>query len=472
MKITQQFLDGLKKASEKKEKDIQSGKNFFNIFDAIIAPEKEASHTYFIAYLLNPSSEHYQSVFLESFLDSIKAKVKNATLKNALNAKNIDEVKAEKSTDDKRRIDIHLGFKDNTHIILENKIHAADSDRQIRDYVENFAKKGVSSDKILVIYLNKYGKNPSENSLKPWRIENNILCNRNGTKKAELLVIDYNFIKSWLTSCLKDLRKSAETKARGSEKTRGENGLNKVIFGIEQYIDILDWYILDIWEEEFPVRDFILESNENKQMALSLLNDKNAQMHDVVKREWDLVNDAILYIFYENIESKLQKGIKIGNETYVGYRTDSSNFYGDIFWIYKKSNEDLEVRPIYSFSLYAWKNNESYKVPSFGFLIGWWWENDDERQANEKIADECKAFFPKKSGFRKDGTGYYKTDVFGEKFDEELLGDYALSTFIIENGDNAENKFIESLKHFINLDSIKETSAQCEKFLHEKLDSK
>ena len=73
------------------------------------------------------------------------------------------EIKRELSTEERKRIDIFIGYKEKFAIIIENKIWAEDGYKQLENYYNHV--KSQEYDKIYMIYLTPYEREPSEESL-------------------------------------------------------------------------------------------------------------------------------------------------------------------------------------------------------------------------------------------------------------------------------------------------------------------
>lgn len=480
---TKAFLKELKKESEKFEKDKEKGKNFFNIFDALDLCYKEVYHSAFIAYLLNPRSEHYQSEFLKEFLSRLKDEnIPEIIFKEALNVEKLEDIKTEKNTDNikqNRRIDILLKFKDNVNIILENKIYAKDQAAQIKDYVENIRKENKklseqeSAKKTLVIYLHPKNELPSEFSLgktssrikKFWKLSEEgkyqVIKDENENLKAYFLSMDYKWIKKWLEVCLKNLQKRALSKPSGESKTRGELGLDKIIFGVGQYLEILEWYINDEYEEDNALLEFILANNKNTQMALSVFEDKKQDLHTEVKKIWGEVSKALVNKFYQNLEQVFEKGKKIGKEKYYGNRDENS------FRIYAAKDKDKNFYP--NFHFYYQPTN--FKQAKLDLNIMCWYWDEKEKEKYENLIKECEQFFKEKAGhhLKKYHASYSSSFIFGKDFNEELENKkYSFSKWLIEQGDGAVDEFIRILGHFMSLEPVNKTLQVVEKFIEDK----
>ena len=73
------------------------------------------------------------------------------------------KIKRELSTEELKRIDIFIGYKKEFAIIIENKIWADDGYKQLKNYYNHV--KSQEYDKIYIIYLTPYEREPSEESL-------------------------------------------------------------------------------------------------------------------------------------------------------------------------------------------------------------------------------------------------------------------------------------------------------------------
>lgn len=462
---TKAFLKELKKESEKFEKDKAKGKNFFNIFDALDLCYKEVYHSAFIAYLLNPGSEHYQSEFLKEFLSRLKDEnIPEIIFKEALNVEKLEDIKTEKNTDNikqNRRIDILLKFKDSVNIILENKIYAKDQAAQIKDYVENICKENKklseqeSAKKTLVIYLHPKNELPSEFSLgktssrikKFWKLSEEgkyqVIKDENENLKAYFLSMDYKWIKKWLEVCLKNLQKRALSKPSGESKTRGELGLDKIIFGVGQYLEILEWYINDEYEEDNALLEFILANNKNTQMALSVFEDKKQDLHSKVKKIWGEVSKALVNKFYQNLEQKFKNEVQIMGKNYTCFIEDNK------FHIYEAKYEDSSFMPDF---LLLYKKSD-FKETRLEFCITYWYDDEKQQEHYAQLLTECKEYLKKEN---------CKINHL------EKIGEQDLVKWLVKQGDGAVDEFIRILEHFMSLEPVSKTLQVVEKFIEDK----
>lgn len=126
--------------------DTQERKQY-NVFSVLSLEEKEKIHTTFIAELLNPKGSHRLSkIFLDEFLNIIYKDLN----KEELNLSDA-EVKTEVQLEG-RRIDICITLSDQNNseikIGIENKIHAFESEDQLKDYSKSLETDKASLNKL------------------------------------------------------------------------------------------------------------------------------------------------------------------------------------------------------------------------------------------------------------------------------------------------------------------------------------
>lgn len=335
------FIKELKAANEKFQQKKKEGRCDFNIFEALKVEMKENYHSAFLAYLLDSNKGHYQTIFLEKFLERItntpglKTKLKN------FKSENCESITTESSTHQSRRIDILIKFNNGYHIIIENKINACDQVAQIRDYVESL--QGVEAKQILVIYLTKDNAKPSDDSLCKWEIQKHEIVDSSGTPKAYYLGISYEWIKEWLKKdCLKSIEKEGLKSING--KTKAENGLNKIILCLGQYIEILESHILESpnKQETKDILDCVMQNAGFTNKALEILskdkqdNKEQQECYEILKEHKNAIQDSILQDFYKAVECycRDKELLKIGNTIWY-----AENYENGILF-YKKADKD------------------------------------------------------------------------------------------------------------------------------------
>lgn len=460
MTISQKFMDGLKKANAEFDKQKEGGFNYFNFFHGLgHSWHNETTHSAFIAYLLDKNAEHYQSVFVRRFLEMIQNEMDIKNFKADFNLnfkadfKELKEVSTEKLTEaikESRRMDIYLEF-DNSCIIIENKITAPDLEAQIMDYVANASKmlerRGFGeqqiANRILFVYLHRdKDARPSGKSLSKTRFQaknywtirdDKFIVDENGTRKAYFLKIDYKFIEKWLKSCLKELEKHATSKARGESKTRGENGLNKIIFSIYQYLDILS-YINNEFKKKNAVADFLAQG-KNAKNALEIYRDEKHKITDKETREivvnsWNEFCERIVGEFYEQVRAKFNEGeVKINKEKFICKIVKEVSERGWYLEFGKYGFTDKVIK----FYLTLQQNRLKFSQPNLF----------NQNSSLQELVIQ----------------GSF---ILGEK-------NVTFSEWIIEQGENAASEFIKGLKAFAENSVISKTMQEIEAVLGENL---
>lgn len=157
----------------------------FNVFDILGLQTNEVrTHSAFIAELLTPTGSHMMgTTFLDSFLKRLNHQVDfDTNSATAIVEYYIGPINKNQTIGG--RIDILLRDGANQTISIENKIDAGDQDKQIVRYYN------YNSDRNTVIYLTKFGDEPSENS------KGDLIAGE------DYIVISYqNQILDWLEDC-------------------------------------------------------------------------------------------------------------------------------------------------------------------------------------------------------------------------------------------------------------------------------
>ncbi|MBE3606121.1 PD-(D/E)XK nuclease family protein [Campylobacter sp. RM13119] len=181
------------------QQELQSGCDY-NILLALYKDSNEMNlHSRFIYSLLNPNGYHYKGdSFLKEFL-------KICGCDFTFDMKKI-EVLLEYSTTEYRRVD--LVIKDGTKcVIIENKVNAKDSKKQLVDYIKHFCRKEkYKRENIYAIYLSPDGRYPSKASIGNYRIEDGYLAYGQSKVYVDVKFKSISYqkeIKEWIKSCKK-----------------------------------------------------------------------------------------------------------------------------------------------------------------------------------------------------------------------------------------------------------------------------
>ena len=146
------------------KKEIKEFPPQFNIFDSINLLNHENYNSNLFANFLDIKFKHNGNEigFAKLFL-----KYLNEEFGWEFDLENIKiediKIKRELLTEERKRIDIFIGYKKEFAIIIENKIWAEDGYKQLENYY-NYVKSQ-EYDKIYMIYLTPYEREPNEESL-------------------------------------------------------------------------------------------------------------------------------------------------------------------------------------------------------------------------------------------------------------------------------------------------------------------
>ena len=173
----------------------------FNVFNSINLLNHENYNSNLFAnfldikFIYNGNEISFAKLFLKYLTEefSWEFDLENIKIKDI-------EIKRELSTEERKRIDIFIGYKKEFAVIIENKIWAEDGYKQLENYynhVKNNYIKKENYDKIYIIYLTPYGDNPSENSLPKEYYE------KNGKLYGKFANIRHAKIGYWLEGILK-----------------------------------------------------------------------------------------------------------------------------------------------------------------------------------------------------------------------------------------------------------------------------
>ncbi|MCV3445563.1 PD-(D/E)XK nuclease family protein [Campylobacter lari] len=393
------FIEELLKVNDKFEENTKKGMSDINIFEALGVEYKENYHSKFIAYLIDPHDDHYQELFANEFLKKLGRYTKAKKFKN-LTAHDIESVETEACAKDNRRIDILISLKDKRYIIIENKLYAKDQPDQLKDYIKHIREKVKNIDdfheNILTIYLHKNeDTEPSKYSLgtrNGFKINDDFIYNSSNEKMSYYLKLDYKWIKEWINACIG----VCENKVKNNEiDKKFKNDMQNVIFTLNQYKNILEWYVTDEYVARDYVLNFIKESKENLNNATNLYRytknksefkdidyDKYKKSKEIVREKWDEICKELMSKFMDKLEKKF-KNKKIGKNTLLVEKDrEKTNSTKHFFTIYHKKDINNYILP--TFNLYF--SGKNYKNLCIDFRIIYYYENDEERKEyDEKI---------------------------------------------------------------------------------------
>ena len=293
--ITQEIFDDfvnrfsvyLANANESKKR----GNNDYNPLKAVQNLYDEVNmHSGFLHSLLDTNGEHYQDdLFLRLFLEVLNLKKWFGETKNAQVLK------------EHKNIDIYISNGEN-RIIIENKIWADDQKEQIARYIETIhdenSNENVNYENIAVVYLSPFSKEPSQNSLDKWQINNDML--KCGNDKVLYRQISYEKeILEWIEKC---------------QSKDGVGNITSLNSALEFYKDIIE-IIIGQKDSKMDIVGFF---KEQKDFEIAF---------EIYKNEIEIMN-----AYLGNIKDDIQKDI--GNSWQVeydknGYLYVFSEQYGD-----------------------------------------------------------------------------------------------------------------------------------------------
>ena len=342
------------------KKEIKELPPQFNIFDSINLLNHENYNSNLFANFLDIKFKHNGNEigFAKLFL-----KYLNEEFGWEFDLENIKiediEIKREFPTEDRKRIDIFIGYKEKFAVIIENKIWADDGYKQLENYY-NYVKSQ-EYDKIYMIYLTPYEREPSEESL-----SKELYKEKGSELYGKFANIRHAEIGYWLESILKrqefsflnneeennkynyKLLKSALIQIIDNEKSiSGENEegdmteteIKKVLkenlfkeletkgklteSELDKYIEMFDKAKDLLVKEKIPIitkkyLKFTKEINKylNKNIKYELKSDK------------DIINNVINENFATHIYFKVNKiEIKIGSSYWIEKNNDIGSDY-------------------------------------------------------------------------------------------------------------------------------------------------
>ena len=158
--ISKSLIEVRKKVKEEMEKLPPQ----FNVFNSINLLNHENYNSNLFANFLDIKFKHngneigFAKLFLKYLTEEFgwEFDLENIKIEDI-------KIKRELLTEERKRIDIFIGYKEKFAVIIENKIWADDGYKQLENYY-NYVKSQ-EYDKIYMIYLTPYEREPSEESL-------------------------------------------------------------------------------------------------------------------------------------------------------------------------------------------------------------------------------------------------------------------------------------------------------------------
>ncbi|EKP4744644.1 hypothetical protein P3P04_001759, partial [Campylobacter jejuni] len=182
---------------------------------------------------------------------------------------------------------------------------------------------------------------PSDYSLGNFTIKTNLIKDKNENNVSYYLKMDYIWIKEWIDECIKIY----EEKSTKDQKFILD--IQNIIFTLNQYKSILQWYMTDEYTQRDDVLEFIFQNNikmQNLKNAMILyrynknkselknLNEENyKKAKDIIQHKWSNICEYIIEEFFDSFE---HKEIKIGDITFIGNKIEENRVNHGVFIFY------------------------------------------------------------------------------------------------------------------------------------------
>ncbi|TXJ11425.1 PD-(D/E)XK nuclease family protein [Brachyspira aalborgi] len=329
------------------KKEIKEFPPQFNIFDSINLLNHENYNSNLFANFLDIKFKHngneigFAKLFLKYLIEEFgwEFDLENIKIEDI-------KIKRELSTEERKRIDIFIGYKEKFAVIIENKIWAEDGYKQLENYYNHV--KSQEYDKIYMIYLTPYEREPSENSLNKelykkegselygkfknikheeignW-IKDSILENEEfsflNNEDKENNKKDYKLLKSALIQIINNELSISQGDKMTREKIKKilEENIFKDIKTVEdanEYINIFDKQVKPLLNEkiaeieaiEREKRKAIIEKDIQpylkftKEVAKYLESKNYKEGKDYIKKEEDIINNMSDYGYPRHIQ--------------------------------------------------------------------------------------------------------------------------------------------------------------------------
>ena len=266
------------------------------------------------------------------------------------------EIKRELSTEERKRIDIFIGYKEKFAVIIENKIWADDGYKQLENYY-NYVKSQ-EYDKIYIIYLTPYEREPSENSL------NKELYKKEGSELYEKFKnIKHEEIGNWIKNSILENEKFSFLHNEDKENNKYNYKLlksaliqiidnEKSISGENEEGDMTETEIKKVLKEN------LFKELETKGKLTESELDKYIEMFDkakdlLVKEKISIITKKYLK-FTKEINKYLNKNIKyeLKSDKYIINNVINENFATHIY--FKVNKIEIKIGSSY----WIEKNND------------------------------------------------------------------------------------------------------------------
>ncbi|MEI0797714.1 PD-(D/E)XK nuclease family protein [Brachyspira intermedia] len=271
---------------------------YINIFNLISKEEQEKFNSQMLYDILkvninkNIDGDNIKLNFAKLFIEFLFKK-HNVEYENNMLDGGKFEVKKEFQTQKNKFIDLLIwNNKKSYAVIIENKINSGDNgENQIADYYNDIKSRKIKN--IYVVYLTRYGYEPSENSLNnelKKEIGNNLFC------------IPHSFIASWLKNVLEN-----DMFIKLIEKEKGYKVLESAMI---QFIQNEN-YLSGIEPDNKAINKILLEDeNINKLYKSMEETAKYDEYIEIYNNAKDIISDKIRNKKLEILKSRKEEDIK------------------------------------------------------------------------------------------------------------------------------------------------------------------
>lgn len=283
---------------------------YINIFNLISIEEQEKFNSQMLYDILKVNIDknidgcyiklNFSKLFIEFLFKKHNVEYKN----NILEEEYKFEVKKEFKTQNNKFIDLLIwDSKKNYAVIIENKVNSGDNGKnQIANYYSDIKNRKIKN--IYVVYLTRYGDEPSESSLNnelKKEIGNNLFC------------ISHSFIASWLENVLKN---DLFIKLIGNEKTaekteeKKEEGYRVLESAMIQFIQNEN-YLSGIEPDNKVINNILLNDQKLNELYESIEETaKYDEYIEIYNNAIDIINDKIRDKKLDILKSRKKEDIK------------------------------------------------------------------------------------------------------------------------------------------------------------------
>ncbi len=253
----------------------------FNVFNHLRTNEN--AHSAILQQLFSYPKNNFHA--LQSFLEFLQKENKTEFQFDC------SQIVEPKITTEHHRIDVLIAEKGKYAIIIENKIHyAVEQENQMERYIEKCKNLGFNETQIYILYLTRFGGEPSNFSLNKSR---NLF-----QKGKRYLPISFNVhIYDWLKEYLKKI----------------DNTEDIFKSAIIQYLDHLEELLQKPKYEKMntELNKFLTEKlalgNKNTQEKKSIIDEKISEIENIKIQLYYLKEENEMYFFFEKREEQIKK---------------------------------------------------------------------------------------------------------------------------------------------------------------------